>query len=222
MSVEVEGTETETPIVPPPKAAAAAAPPKVTPAATSSADDRTVPFNRFQVKVAELKDATASLTAAKAEIATLAARATAAESAAADLAAAREEVGLVRLGLLDPEAITVARAFYGGLPAESKPASLVDYVTAMKAEGATPPKALAVYLTPPAAVVVAPAATPTATKLPAPKVAATGTLPAATQGVTADALRALRESAQRTKDPGDWAKFKAAVDVAQAAKRAGG
>ena len=79
---------------------------------------------------------------------------TVAERHAAELAAERaaraEERDLYRAGLLDEEAHVVARALYSAQPADSRPPSIGEYLTAFKADGAEVPRALRGYLGEPA------------------------------------------------------------------------
>lgn len=183
-------------------------PAKVTPTA-----GQTVPLERFQTVAAERKELRATVARLTAEAEALKPRLTAADTATAELTSVREELGLARAGFLDAEGVTVARAIYGALPAEERPATIVDFVASLKADGAVVPKSLAPWIAPPVAT---PAADPAKAKAePMPKAPASpGTLPASGEVYSASAIRALRLEAVRT---GDWSKVSAAMPSLDAA-----
>lgn len=106
---------------------------------------------------ARLSDVIAERNAVRKEAATLREQAgkadeyrQAAEAATARLAAREaewvDERAMVSAGLVDDEARDVARALYGRLPGEGRPATVAEWVASLRVEGATPPRALAPYL----------------------------------------------------------------------------
>lgn len=167
----------------------------------------TVPAARLAEVVAERNAARQKLAevSAKAEKATeweTAATAHAAELAA-ERAARAEERDLYRAGLVDEEAHVVARALYAAHPAEGKPKSLGEYLSGLRAEGVTVPRALAGYLGEPGKASAAPVVQP---KPPA------GAGKAAPNGVTvtAESLRAAREHFHKTGDSSQMKALEAA------------
>ncbi len=83
-----------------------------------------------------------------------------------------EERGIFRSGISDPEAVTVARAIHGALPAEGRP-TLPAWLTGIVADPSKAPRALAPYL---------PSVGKAGTVAPEPsKAAAPGPRPAGTQ-----------------------------------------
>lgn len=105
------------------------------------------------------------------------------------------------------EAIELARTFYGKLPDDKRPASLVDYVQGLRADGAEVPRALQAYIRQPAAP---------APKAALPKVPTQpSTPPSAAPVLSHEAIKALRQEAQRT---GDWSKVAAAVNAYDASR----
>jgi len=123
-----------------------------------------------------------------------------------------DERAILAAGVFDEpdEAIELARTFYAKLPEDKRPASLSEYVTGLRAEGAEVPRALQAYLRQPAT-----SAPPTA-KTPLPKTPAQPTTqPSAAPKLGHEAIRALRVEAQRT---GDWSKVAAAVQAIDASR----
>lgn len=123
-----------------------------------------------------------------------------------------EERAILGAGIFDApdEAIDLARTFYSKLPEDKRPASLVDYVQGFRAEGAEVPRALQAYIRQPATT------TPAAPRAPLPKVPTQpATTPSAAPAMSHEAIRALRQEAQRT---GDWSKVVAAVQAIDMAR----
>lgn len=118
-------------------------------------------------------------------------------------------------GLTDSEGIEVARMFWGKLPEKDRPA-LGDWLSGLKADPSTAPRALAAYLGASSSPAPAPATTPApvstapaTTAKPLPN-ANTGALPTPSASGHFDAatIRALRQEAQRT---GDYSKLREAM-----------
>ena len=112
----------------------------------------------------------------------------------AERAARSEERDLYRAGLLDEEAHVVARALYAAHPAEGKPGTLGEYLTGLRAEGATVPRALSGYLGEPGKAAPAPPVVQPRAPAGGGKAAPNGVT------VTAEALVAAREHYRRTGD----------------------
>jgi hypothetical protein len=185
-----------------------------------------ISYKRFAEVVKErnsLRDGvaakTSALTEASATLAKAQASAAASEAAWSGKAVAwAEERGLMQHGLVDPEAVDVARALHARLPAEGRPA-LPDLVGEWKADPAKAPKSLQPWLAPaaakPAAEPVAAAKVEPAKVIPPTGNAGAGPTSAGPTGAkTAAEIRALSAECQRT---GDWAPFLAATGI----KRAG-
>jgi hypothetical protein len=176
-----------------------------TPEATAPAHDATaeqaVPYPRFAKVNAERKALADQNEALQGQLA--AHRAAADELAAlrAERSTWAEERELMGQGLTDEEGISLVRHYYGRLPAESRPKSLGEYVASLRVEGAAVPKGLAPFVGAPAAAV---AESPQARTMP--RSTATGVAAPAAPTVTAEALRAAREQAQRS---GNWEPVKA-------------
>lgn len=178
---------------------------------TPPAPPETVPAARLAEVVAERNAARRELADALTKVGKAAEWETAANAHATDLAAERaaraEERDLFRAGLVDDEAHVVARALYAAHPADTKPKSLGEYLSNLRAEGATVPRALAGYLG-------EPGKPPAAAPVPQPKPPAGGGKPAPNGvTVTAESLRAAREHYQRT---GDSTQMKALQDARKA------
>jgi hypothetical protein len=156
-----------------------------------------VPASRLAEVAAERNALRKERDALSAEVGKSAEWRTAAETHAAELAAERsaraEERDLYRAGLLDEEAHVVARALYSAMPAEGRPATLGEYLGSLRAEGAAVPRALAGYLSEPAAK---PGPVTTQPKPPA----GAGKPTPSGASVTAEALRAAREHYHKTGD----------------------
>ena len=168
-------------------------PPKVDP----PAPPETVPAARLAEVVAERNTARRELADALSKAGKAVEWEATATSHATELAAERaaraEERDLYRAGLLDEEAHVVARALYAEQPADTRPKSLGEYLGALRAEGATVPKALAGYLGEPGK--------PAAAPVPQPRPPAGGGKPAPNGvTVTAESLRAAREHYHKTGD----------------------
>jgi hypothetical protein len=173
-----------------------------------------VPYERFAAVTAEKN-------ALKEEIGPLRERAAGLDAAIRERDAARAELAtatagfadrtaLYRAGVDDDEGQDVARALYARLPQDSRPASLGDWLTGLRAEGASVPRALAPYLRQPAAPAAATPA-PGAQAAAAPRPAAPAASPPPAAGrVDEIALRAAREKARKT---GDWNDFKQLVGL---------
>ena len=112
-----------------------------------------------------------------------------------------QRFALVEAGLSDTEGQEVARMLYGRLPAEGKPASIGEWVTGLKAEGATVPKALGGYLT---------GAT---SKAPPPTPGSGGNQPPAANNLTPDQIRTIREKAVKTGDWTEWNRVKGSLGI---------
>jgi hypothetical protein len=165
----------------------------------------------LQARLAEVIAERNSLRAAATEGAAHKARA---DEAVATLererAAWSEDRDLMRAGLIEDEARDVARMLWQRLPAEGRP-KVGEWVSGMRAEGATVPRALAPYLT-------APAGQPAVPKAPPPP-AGTGQQPPSSAPVTGDALRAAREAWERAGRPMEGPTHQAMVAVTKAAQR---
>lgn len=171
---------------------------------------RMIPYERFQ-QVYEEKKALAS------QVEELAGRVGDADALRQDLAVAREQyeglqvrssedLHLASMGL-DGEARDLMRWAYGRLPEENRPA-LTEWADGIKADPTTAPKALSVYFSAPVAPEAPePPKAPEAPKAPAtpPNAGVGGKQPDTSgQPVSAEALRAAREKAERS---GDWSAF---------------
>lgn len=137
-------------------------------------------------------------------------------------AAWETERAVYQLGIIDGEAIEVARHLHQRLPEANRPA-LPDWLRAVKDDPSKAPKALQPYLAQPSA---APAQS-TAAPVPPPQVTAAAThaqrpaptAPAAGSGaMDAAQIRALREECART---GDWSKWREAQPAIRASLRTG-
>lgn len=141
----------------------------------------------------------------------------------ADATSWETERSVYQLGIVDGEAIEVARHLHGRLPEQGRP-TLADWLREAKADPAKAPKALQPYLAAPAA----PAPAPTAQQAPAaPMATATAqaaqrpgtTAPAAGQGrMDAAQIRQLREECART---GDWSRWREAQPAIRASLGSG-
>lgn len=148
-----------------------------------------VPYERFAASRTEVRALKAEIEGLRGKAGQVDGLAKERDEAKAALAAAQiehgETVALLRAGVIDDEGAAVARTLYGRLPAENRPA-LGDWLTAMRAEGAQVPRALAPYL----GQQQAPAGTPASP----PRPARPGGSPPPSGGLATDALlRAARE-----------------------------
>ncbi len=185
-----------------------------------------VPYDRFVRAVgmkneerARATEAATALQAREAELTAERARAAELETKHAELS---ERFGLHRVGLVDDEAVVVARALYAATPEADRPRSLVDWISTVKGKPDAVPRALAPYL---GGLAQAPAAPAAPAQAAAPVVPPTQADPATPQptgprslpppqhqgappsaAVTAEQLRAAREAAVKS---GDWAAFNA-------------
>lgn len=152
--------------------------------------------NTLRSELATAKTAAATADATARELAdTRAAR-------TAEQASWGEERDLMRAGLLDGEAQDVARVLYARTPEAERPKTIGEWIAAQRADGATPPRALAAYLGGPGSV-GAPA--------PPPKPQGNGKPPPAAGAVTPEALRSAREHYQKTGDLSQMRTLSAAV-----------
>lgn len=194
---------------PAPAAAPAATPPAPTPPA-----DRTVSHDVYrrvveakqglETQVGTLKDQVAALSEKSATVDTLAASVETWKGKATDAAARFEQYKVISaaLGTTDTEAIETAEWTHSRLPEEGRPA-IDAWLTDIKAEPETAPKALATWLTPAAD----PAAPTAAATRPAPKNPANGTTQTgAPATVSGEQFRSARDKGVRT---GDWSEYKA-------------
>jgi hypothetical protein len=179
----------------------AASTPEGTAATHDATAEQAVPYPRFAKVNAERKALADQNEALQGQLA--AHRAAADELAAlrAERSTWAEERELMGQGLTDEEGISLVRHYYGRLPAESRPKSLGEYVASLRVEGAAVPKGLAPFV---GAVAAPVAESPQARTMP--RSTATGVAAPAAPTVTAEALRAAREQAQRS---GNWEPVKA-------------
>ncbi|NBV19956.1 hypothetical protein [Janthinobacterium sp.] len=168
---------------------------------TRTSDDA-VPAWKF-VKIKKERDTYAGeLEALRAELQTTRTAAEAGSKHVARISELEEELGLVRVGLSDPEAVDVARTLYRRLPDDKRPASITEWVTSIKE---APPKALAGYLGTPAAEVAAP-----------PRPTGNGRQPEAGGQPTADAIRNARLKAMGTPAGSpEWQEFERLSNAAR-------
>lgn len=178
-------------------------------------DGKPVPYHRFSRVIEEKNILSTRVTALSAELDALKG------TMATERESWNQEKSLMESGLTDPEGRDIARYLYSRL-GEDRPKSIATWLTTLKADGATVPKALAPYLgaspAPTASGTGVAPATPQSGQAGTgqapmgqamPRVAATGPVaPPASPGVTAESIRALREEAMRT---GDWSKVRAAM-----------
>jgi hypothetical protein len=169
--------------------------------ATDTPSEQAVPYPRFAKVNAERKALADQNEALQSQLASH--RAAAEELAAlrAERSTWTEERELMSQGLTDEEGISLVRHYYGRLPADSRPKTLGEYVAGLRAEGAQVPKGLAPFVAPPVAAVAEPSQARTM-----PRSTATGVVAPAAPTVTAEALKAAREQAQRS---GNWEPVKA-------------
>lgn len=194
--------------------------------------ERMIPYAKFQAAVADKKALQERVTTLETEVQTAAERAATADTLAEQLrkvkdehkAAASswgEERALLAAGVVDAEDIDLVRFHHGRLPAEGRP-TVADFVAGLKAEGAVVPKGLGHLFTPADKGGAGDgdkgaAAGAAGQRKPMPKVSGTdGRQPVASEALPVDQIKKLRETAQRTKDPKDWAKWQAAIDAASA------
>jgi len=125
-----------------------------------------------RARLNERAEEVATLTAARDEALAKAALADRLPDLEAQLTAARQDVGLVRLGL-DDEGIQVARTLYQALPDDKRPDDLASWVTSDAA-----PRAVKAYIPAP------PAQTPAPAPMDAPKPAPAPGAPPGTAGLS--------------------------------------
>ncbi|MCB9681829.1 MAG: hypothetical protein H6733_10180 [Alphaproteobacteria bacterium] len=156
--------------------------------------ERTIPYARFEEvyqtmidlrgEVAGLREVATERDKARAELATLQGQYT-------------EDRALWGAGLTDPEGQDVARFLWSRVAEDARPEGGIGaWLSGLRADGATPPKALAPYLgsgTTPAAPV-----TPNPSRGVVPGPAPVGEV------LSAEQIRAVTEKAQRT---GDWSEY---------------
>lgn len=158
---------------------------------------------------AEAKAEAKRIAELEAQLEGLKASASKAERLAKQLEELQVERAAWQAGVTDPEGIEVARLFWGKLPEKDRPA-LGDWLSGLKADPSTAPKALAAYLS---AAPTAPTGNPPgaqsqpAKPLPSANTGAVPT-PSAVSRFDAASIRALRQEAQRT---GDYSKLREAM-----------
>ena len=180
---------------------------------------RTVPWERFKQINDKVKTTEAEVERLNGELTTVTSKAATADTLAeqieklkgdhkGELGGLREELALVRAGVVEPDDAEAVRFHYGRVPAEGRPKTVVEYVEALRkgADGAeggvAPPKGLS-YLFAPKPKEEPGKTEPAKTTMPKTTTTTTGAPPPAGEPLSADAIRALRQEAQRT---GDWAK----------------
>lgn len=137
------------------------------------------------------------------------------ESAAGELVKIRSEYEAARaswdaeravyaIGILEPEAIAVAKTLHGSLPDKDRPA-LSDWLRSLKEDPAKAPKALAAYF-PPAPKIDDKPADKATTRQAAPST--TTTAGASTQP-SPEQLRAVYMAAVKANSPAKWAEWDA-------------
>lgn len=173
------------------------------PPAAAPPPEKVIPYERFAEVVGERNTFKARADEADAHKAALDAERA---GRAADKAAWEDERSLMQRGLVDPEAIEVARYLHGRLPAEGRP-KIAEWVATFAADPAKAPVALRGYLGQPA-------------KAPAPPAGSSNVQPPPPAGadVTAEQVRAARQHGERT---GDWSQYRAlrpALGLAPATK----
>lgn len=215
--------------------------PVPTPGGGAGTETRTIPYATFKALNDKHKTLGTEHEALKADVQTLTERAATADTLASQLetlknehktqlAGLGEELALVRAGVNDAEDADLVRFHYQRLPAETKPKSVVEYITGLKAEGATVPKGLAHLFTngggsgggdgagagAGAGAGGAGAGGGAGGKpMPKPAGGGGGGTPAG-EVYSAEQIRALRVEAQRT---GDWSKVREAMPGMEAAAR---
>lgn len=160
-----------------------------------------VPYERFAGVVSERNAARKELEALRPQVGLLDVATKERDALREQLAAVASEhsdaIALLRAGVDDEDGQTVARALYGRMPADGRPASIGEWLGGMKADPAAVPRGLAPYLLPPAAPVAAP-----------PKPAApNGQAPPATGSARDAQIRAAREHLRLTGDGADLRKL---------------
>ena len=113
-------------------------------------------------------------------------------------AAWAEERGLLSAGVTDAEDVELVRFHYGRVPTETRPKSIGEYVTGLKAEGASVPKGLAHLFGRPAADPAAGGPPKNGTPPIPPRASGDGRPPPTGGAVTAEAIRRATEAWQRT------------------------
>lgn len=168
---------------------------------TDAIAEQAVPYPRFAKVNAERKALADQNEALQSQLAAHRAAADELTALRAERSTWAEERELMGQGITDEEGISLARHYYGRLPAESRPKSVGEYVASLRVEGAAVPKGLAPFVGAPAASVAESHQARTM-----PRSTATGVAAPAAPTVTAEALRAAREQAQRS---GNWEPVKA-------------
>lgn len=179
-----------------------------------------VPYERFSEVAGERKALAArvaELEASAADTARLSAALDAEKGGRkAERAAWEEERALLRGGITDPEGVEVARLLFGRAPEEARAGGIAGWLDGLRAEGATVPRPLQPYLSPPGGAAAPP---PGGVKPPASGAAGAQHPPAA-GSVTADAIRAATQRYQRTGHPDDRASLERLLAADTAARRA--
>lgn len=179
--------------------------------------EKTIPYSRFQEVVEQKNALKQELAASRTELQALSEKSATVDTLAgqieslkaahkAEIAGMVERMELMGAGITDDEGQTVARALYQAIPEKERPKTIGDYLGQFRGEGddvPAPPKALAAYLQPSANT--AGPETP-APRQGLPRGPRPGTHTPAAPNVTAEAMAAAREKAQRT---GDWTEYQA-------------
>ncbi len=163
---------------------------------------------------AEAKAEAKRIAELEAQLEGLRASASKAERLAKQLEELQVERAAWQAGVTDPEGIEVARLFWGKLAEKDRP-TLGDWLSGLKADPSTAPRALAAYLSASSPAPAPPAAPSTgnppgaqsAKGLPSANTNAIPT-PSAVSRFDAASIRALRQEAQRT---GDYSKLREAM-----------
>lgn len=180
-------------------------PPPHPPPPPPPAPEKVIPYERFAEVVGERNTYKAKADEADAHKAALEAERA---GRAADRAAWEDERALMQLGLVDPEAIEVARYIHSRLPADGRP-KIAEWVGGFAADPSKAPVALRGYLGQPAPQAKGAQPAGSANVQPTPPAGA---------AVTAEQIQAARQHGERT---GDWSQYRAlrpALGLAPAAK----
>lgn len=171
-----------------------------------------VPYDRFVKVNDDLSNTKLQLEAANKRIAEIEPIAQRAPQLESQLQQVREESEIFRVGLTDPEAITVARALHGALPEADRP-PLPAWLASLRDSPANAPRALAPYFAaPPSGAGGSSPASPSqggAVPPPVPPGAGAASTPAPTTADWAVRLRAAKNTPQ-------WAAEFAAYNASRA------
>lgn len=182
-----------------------------------------VPYSRFQAVVAERNELRGQIEGYTTQVQTLSEQAAASDSLTAQIkelraAHAAEAANwdttrtLMEGGLMDPEGREVATFLHSRLPEEDRP-PIGEWLSSFQGDGASPPKALAPYLSG-TGVTPEPGARTEDTSSPATRVSSDAGVTSAASPTapqwSSDRIRELRLEAQTT---GDWSKYREARDA---------